>query len=327
MKKKPSSRRACRAGAAAMIALILTSPAALGPAASPARPRILGVSHIAFYVHDVDAARRFYRNVLGFADSGPLSSGNRSRGPAARIVVNDRQYIEIVPEREAGSDRLVEVALQTDNVEAMRGYLKSRGLSVPDGVRMDEAGNRAFSVTDPDGHVVVFAQHARDGRVVPEDDKGTPAGSPPISSDMRHIGILVGALEPAMQFYRDGFGFKEIWRGSRDEKELNWVNMQVPDGEDYIEFMLYRDLPEPSKRGTQHHICLFVPDIERAAARLRERAASAGYTRPMEIRVGTNRKRQLNLYDPDGTRTELMEPATIDGKPAPSSTAPPPRSR
>ena len=123
----------------------------------------------------------------------------------------------------------------------------------------------------------------------------------------------------------DVLGFKDIWRGSRNEKELDWVNMQVPDGDDYIEFMLYRDLPEPSKRGSQHHVCLFVPDIEKAASVLRGRAAAAGYTRAMEIRTGTNRKRQLNLYDPDGTRTELMEPATVDGKPAPSSTAPPPR--
>jgi len=45
----------------------------------------------------------------------------------------------------------------------------------------------------------------------------------------------------------------------------------------------------------------------------------------MEIRTGVNRKRQLNLFDPDGTRVELMEPKTIDGAPAPSSTAPPPK--
>ena len=33
----------------------------------------------------------------------------------------------------------------------------------------------------------------------------------------------------------------------------------------------------------------------------------------------------MNLYDPDGTRVELMEPQTVDGQPVPSSTAPPPR--
>lgn len=148
-----------------------------------------------------------------------------------------------------------------------------------------------------------------------------------ISPDMRHTGILAGALEPAMTFYRGVFGFNEIWRGSRDEKTLDWVNMEVADGHDYLEFMLYGDLPEPSRRGSQHHICLIVPDVEKATATLHTRAGPAGYTRPLEIRVGVNRKRQLNLYDPDGTRIELMEPVTIDGKPTPSSKTPPPRER
>jgi len=34
---------------------------------------------------------------------------------------------------------------------------------------------------------------------------------------------------------------------------------------------------------------------------------------------------RIVLVDPDGTRTELMEPKTVDGLPVPSSTAPPPR--
>jgi hypothetical protein len=32
----------------------------------------------------------------------------------------------------------------------------------------------------------------------------------------------------------------------------------------------------------------------------------------------------VNLYDPDGTRVELMEPFTADGKPVTPSAAPPP---
>ena len=57
---------------------------------------------------------------------------------------------------------------------------------------------------------------------------------------------------------------------------------------------------------------------------LAARAARTGYLRPLTIQTGVNRKRQLNLYDPDGTRVELMEPRTVDGIPAPSSSAPPP---
>ena len=101
--------------------------------------------------------------------------------------------------------------------------------------------------------------------------------------------------------------------------------MQVPDGDDYIEFMLYKDLPAPDHRGSQHHICLFTPDLAKAKAQLEAKPAHASYNKPLEIRTGTNRKRQMNLFDPDGTRVELMEPQTIDGKPTPPSTAPPPR--
>jgi lactoylglutathione lyase len=83
-------------------------------------------------------------------------------------------------------------------------------------------------------------------------------------------------------------------------------------------------MPAPDKRGSQHHICLVVPNIAESLAALEKNPYKAQYTRPMEIRTGTNRKRQLNLFDPDGTRIELMEPVTVDSKPAPSSNAPPP---
>ena len=100
--------------------------------------------------------------------------------------------------------------------------------------------------------------------------------------------------------------------------------MKVPDGGDYIEFMLYRDLPAADKRGVVHHIALEVPDMTEALAVLEARPYRKMYTRPLEARVGKNRRRQLNLFDPDGTRTELMEPNTVDGEAAPWSDAPAP---
>ncbi len=105
---------------------------------------------------------------------------------------------------------------------------------------------------------------------------------------------------------------------------LSWVNMRVPDGEDYIEFMLYSTPPENEQRGVKNHICLVVPDIEKAVAELKSRPAYKAYGKAIEIKTGVNRKRQANLFDPDGTRVELMEPNTVDGKPAPPSPAPPP---
>jgi lactoylglutathione lyase len=109
---------------------------------------------------------------------------------------------------------------------------------------------------------------------------------------------------------------------------LSWVNVKPAEGDSYLEMMLYNKIPEPDARGTKNHVSLTVPDADKALADLKQRAAKGLYTppdgKPMEIQVGVNRKRQINLYDSDGTRVELMEANTIDGKPAPNSTAPVP---
>jgi hypothetical protein len=103
------------------------------------------------------------------------------------------------------------------------------------------------------------------------------------------------------------------------------VNLKVPDGDDYLEFMLYSKLPSPQRLGTMNHLGLEVPDIAKAVSALEARPARKDYTRSIEITTGKNRKRLCNLFDPDGTRAELMEPQTVDGKPVPPSDAPPPK--
>ena len=224
----------------------------------------------------------------------------------------------------AGEDgRLNHVAFYTDDAAAMRVYLAAHGIKVPESVPKGRTGNLNFTVTDPDGHRVEFVQYEPDSWTAQHRGKEMPATR--ISEHIMHTGFTVGSVSAAMKFYADLLGFKEFWRGSADEKELSWINMRVPDGDDYVEFMLYRDPPSAERRGTANHICLVVPEIEKATAELKQRAQATGYTRAIEVRTGRNRKRQSNLFDADGTRVELMEPNTIDGQPTPSSTAAPPR--
>jgi catechol 2,3-dioxygenase-like lactoylglutathione lyase family enzyme len=295
---------------------------AVAAAAAP-RPHILGIAHVGLYVHDIEQSRVFYRDFLGYVEAYPLKDEN-SRLSLTFFKINDRQFLELFPEREAAGDRLAHVALQTDDAEAMRAYLKSRGgVTVPEKARTGRTGNINFTVKDPDGHTIEFVQYGADAPMTRE--KGAFLGPDRVSPRLRHAGILVGSLQPAIAFYGNVLGLRETWRGSRDAKVLNWVTMQVPDGDDYIEFMLYRDLPEPARRGSEHHVSLEVSELAPALKTLESRAAHTGYTRAMEIRTGINRKRHLNLYDPDGTRCELMEAATVDGKPAVPATAPPPR--
>jgi lactoylglutathione lyase len=83
----------------------------------------------------------------------------------------------------------------------------------------------------------------------------------------------------------------------------------------------------PSHVGTQNHVSLVVADVQKAVAEIESRPAYQDYlthAKPLVVHVGKNGKRQVNLYDPDGTRVELMEAQTADGKPVPPSTAPPP---
>ena len=301
-----------------ILAILLAAPL---PLLAAERPPITGVSHIALFAHDIEKSRSFYKELLGFEEPFSLTNKDGSLH-VTWIKINDRQTIELFPEKEAGSDRLNHISFETTDAEAMRAYLGSRGVKVPDEVGKGRIGNLNFNITDADGHTVEIVQYAPEGWTMQEKGKFMPDSR--ISAHMTHVGILVGKLEPALNFYGNVLGARETWRGSRDSKQLSWVNAKLPDTDDYVEFMLYADLPAPDKRGKQHHLCLVVPDIQKAKATLEPRAARIGYARSLDIATGVNRKRQLNLWDPDGTRVELMEPRTVDGLPVPASTAAPP---
>jgi lactoylglutathione lyase len=296
------------------------APPALA-AGDPARPHITGVAHMAIFVHDMAKSRAFYHDFLGYDEPYRLNNPDGALSMTF-FKVNDRQYIEVFPERAPATDRLSHISFETDDIEGLRRYLAAKGVKVPAKAAVGRIQNQSFNTTDPDGHTVEMVQYMPDGWSLREKGKYMPDR---VSDRIMHVGILVGSLEPALQFYGGILGFPEIWRGSRDGKILDWVNMKVPDGDTYVEFMLYDQLPAPTARGTAHHMCLEVPDLDKAKAWLDARPARKQYTRALEIHTGINRKRQLNLYDPDGTRLELMEPHTVDGTPAPSSTAPPRR--
>lgn len=312
-----------RAAEASLALFILAALAAPSPAAeAPKRPRITGVAHIALWVHDIGKTRAFYKDFLGYGEPFQLDNADGSLA-LTFIKVNDRQYLELFPEKAPNTDRLHHISIETDDAEAMRAYLAAHGVKTPAKAGKGRTGNSNFNITDPDGHTVEIVQYEPDSWTSRE--RGKFMDGPRISTRIAHLGIAVRALEPSLKFYRDLLGFQEFWRGGKDAKSLDWVNIRVPDGEDYLELMLYGQEPSLASLGVLNHICLEVPDVAAAVADLEKRPARRDYSRPLESKTGVNHKRQSNLYDPDGTRSELMEPRTVDGKPVPSSTAPPPR--
>lgn len=290
-------------------------------AQTPSRPRITGISHVAYFVSDLPKAITFWHDLLGYDVAYELNKPGSSDVRIAFIKINDHQHVELFNEPSSAPPSMMNhLCFITDNAEQMRAYLASQGIKVPAKVTTTRAGDLAFEIRDPDNTLVEFVQPLPTGKEARAAGKFAPPTR--ISEAIYHVGFVVGNTQRALDFYSKVLGFTETWRGSPNPNELSWINMKVPDGTDYVEFMLYRD--HPRDYGTSNHIALSVPSIPKATAELQSRAATAHYTRELAPKVGINQKRQLNLYDPDGTRVELMEPFTITGKPTPSSTAPPP---
>lgn len=307
--------------------LLLSGLSVTMAAQAPARPKITGISHVGFFVSDLPAALGFWHGMLGFDEYFELKKPNSDTVRIAFVKINDRQHVELFNEPPTTPHNMLShICFTVDDIEQMRRYLRAQGFAVKDsnGAKT-KAGDYAFEIKDPDGMLVEFVQTLPGG----EEAKAKGKFMPPdrISDKIYHVGFLVGNSQRSIDFYGRILGFKETWRGGANPKELSWINMRVPDGDDYVEFMLYRTLPDVDKWGTKNHLSLAVPDIAKAVEQLKARPAFQKYQatgKPVTIATGVNGKRQVNLYDPDGTRVELMEPFTANGKPVPSSTAPPP---
>jgi catechol 2,3-dioxygenase-like lactoylglutathione lyase family enzyme len=289
------------------------------------RPRITGISHAAFFVSDLTKARAFYEGFLGFQSPYSIPRKNPDEH-LIWIKINDRQSVELFPGSEVAPDvdRLYHIAIEVDDADAMLNYLRSKGVQgLPPTTPVGKIGNKNFTIKDPAGNGVEIVQYMPDGWTVREKGKFLPDTR--VAKRISHVGVMTGELDASMKFYRDLLGFRETWRGSSGGKTLNWVNMQVPDGEDYVEFMLYEKYPTTDRLRTMHHICLEVDNVEEAGAILAKRVYPEGSKPATEMKVGVNGKRQINYYDVDGTRVEIMESRTLDGTPRPPSTAPAPQ--
>jgi len=306
---------------ACAVAAAAGSPVRAQDAGPAARPHILGVANAALYVHDIALSRKFYGDFLGFAEPFTLTNPDGSLH-LTWFKINDRQSIELFPEVAPKTDRLIHVAFETDDAAALRLELKAKGLAVPDEISKSQIGTPHFAVKDPDGHIVEFIQYPPGSWIARDFGQHLPATR--VSVHMTHVGIMVHNLPAALKFYRDTLGFTEVWRGSGSGKTLSWVSLRVPDGTDWVEFMLYGQMPNLAKIGVNHHLGLLVPDVTAAAAMLRGRPLTPGATFDPVFIVGKDNKRQIHAFDPDGTRVEIMEAGPVDGKPAPSSDAPPP---
>jgi catechol 2,3-dioxygenase-like lactoylglutathione lyase family enzyme len=257
----------------------------------PSRPPIFGIARVRVCGSYSPNSTAFYQSALGLLPVGhPIDEKETDE-----FFVSSTTTIEF-QSKECSQKPPIEIYLQTPDVDRMRKYLKSQRLH-PDGIKTYPGSQAEFSILDPEGHRIGFLQRGvasfkdlnRDSRV---------------SNRLIHAGFVVHDRAVEDKFYKDVLGFHVYWHGGMKDGEDNWVDMQVPDGTDWIEYML-RVSPDASHKtlGVMNHIALGVPDIQAA----KEQLIKNGWKGTEEPKIGRDGKWQLNLYDPDETRVELME--------------------
>ncbi|MGO8788689.1 MAG: VOC family protein [Terriglobia bacterium] len=277
-----------------VLALFGIAGLAFGGQAASDRPKITGLDHVVFYTTAPDGVTHLYHDVLGLAGANPVESGEILRYMVGKQWVGYSK----APDPQA-LDRMDHVAFATDNVTALQKYLVTKGVAVLEGVQQWPDGSRSFRVKDPEGHAIEFVERPKAGTRATLD-------SAAVSRRLIHAGFIVRDRGIEDSFYKDILGFHVYWYGGMKPGRVDWCAMQVPDGTDWLEYMLNVDAhPDRHETGVMNHISLGVVNMQQASAKLE----SHGWQPHDDERsqMGKDGKWQLNLYDPDLTRVELME--------------------
>jgi catechol 2,3-dioxygenase-like lactoylglutathione lyase family enzyme len=253
------------------------------------RPAITGIAFVRVYASNADDSAKFYGTTLGFS---PNKAENITRYP-----VNDLQWIEVAPlPSPAPGPRLAAVGFMTRDARQLQHYLEAHGVAV-----VDPLSKGRFSVRDPEGNLIFFVQEPAKGSAVPGKIPATATAHRII-----HAGFVVKNRVVEDGFYRDLLGFRPYWHGGRNDTTTDWVSAQVPDGSDWLEYMLnIGPTPTQKQYGVSDHMSLGAEHMSDVVAAL-ERNGCKG-PECSASKMGRDGKVQLNMYDPDLTRVEFME--------------------
>lgn len=258
------------------------------------RPAVWGIAKITFLVSDYTVAHDYYGKFLGFDEAFSYPS---DLGKVISFKVNDRQFLEFVVDKQAKEKkRMVSVSFETENVEQMRQYLKSKGMTVPEKMSIDGAGNEVFVIDDPSGNHLEFIDLKANG--LHRKSKGKYLSERRISKRIHHVGLYCKEVLDDDPFYVDILGFKELWRYPEDHNQKVQMNyLHIPDCIENIEHY-------PSDDINFNHPCFLVDDMQETIYTLKERRVNETLDIPV---VGKGKRWLLNLKNGDGTKVEFTE--------------------
>lgn len=121
-----------------------------------------GIGAITLFVEDLEAAKRFYREVFGLPvafeddDSAVFDFGNTIINLLKAAAARELIAPAAVASREAGSR--LQLTIQVDDVDATCAELATRGVELLNGPMDRPWGVRTASFSDPGGHIWEIAQ-------------------------------------------------------------------------------------------------------------------------------------------------------------------------
>jgi len=280
-----------------------------GQAAEAAAPEvpIVGLAGVAFRVSDLAKARDYYQRVLGLAEAFS------TKDPSGRVAsvyfkINDDQYVEVVPDLKPGElRRQARVMFQSSDLRKLHALYTERGLT-PTPIATGPDGNPVFRLIGPSGARLDFIEYvagSQQGQL-----RGKLLDARRISTRLWHVGIYTEDRAASAPFYGEKLGLprgRDVGRGEYIETPSSDSNTETKYPRLDPNNPATRAQFERESMGAVEHMALEVTDMKAIRDLVQERGKYTDLW--VRAHVGNNRHWLMHLFDPDGSRAEIMETA------------------
>jgi catechol 2,3-dioxygenase len=265
---------------------------------------ILRLAHVVIAVDDLEAAREFYVDLLGFIEHERSGEALYLRGAEEF----DTWSLGIVERASAGllhSAFRVSGPEDLDRLERLHAELGATTVRLPAG--HEPGQGEALRALTPDGHAVEFVHEIEE--ISPYDEDGAlrlpmrsshqRAGIPPARID--HVSLRVPAVPTSLPYWVEALDFSvsEFWMNEDDEAHIAWVRRTTTTHDVAL---------GTNGEAAFHHFAYAVADPT-ALTRAADLLGDARIPRRLEwgpARHGATNAFAMYVRDPAGNRLELF---------------------
>jgi catechol 2,3-dioxygenase-like lactoylglutathione lyase family enzyme len=236
-------------------------------------PDLAGIAHVAIRVSDLLKSRAFYEK-LGFEEAFAMDKGGTPT--EAFLKINDRQFIELYPQRGAAQPvGFLHVCFESNDLDGLNRYYLAQSLT-PKAVRRAGAGNLLFTMEGPEQQNIEYTQYMPGSRHW--NDRGNHLGPHRITQQILAAGLVMQNAEAARAFYLNKLAFtptKPIVHGE--------IGVKLP-GDSGEQIEIY-----PRSSQSAFELFFAVPNLRETAAQLKTLGIPA-----------ERHRKTLSIHDPDG---------------------------